>query len=182
MTSKGTSRSVFIVAAVSVLTLAVAPGLASAGTAAPGPSPFRALASPLPPAPQAEPVRELVPPPAASGTSLRVGLDGPRAIRLAEQEHEGGEEIYDGGGAAQVKEAGGSKEGADYSGPLGGLGIKCEDQKDLEALALGTYGNIIRAITNGPSVVKCAPKSEDSTEGGAPSGGSGASDDKGEKK
>lgn len=168
MTSKGTSRSVFVIAAVSVLALAVVPGLASAGPAAPGPSQLSALASPLPPAP--------------SLASVRDGLYGPRVLRLAELAQEDGESIYDGGGAAQVKEAGGPKGSADYSGPLGGLGIKCEDQKDLEALALGTYGNLIRAITNGPSVVECAPKSGGTTEGGSTTGGSGASDGKVENK
>jgi hypothetical protein len=103
-------------------------------------------------------------------------------MRLAELAEDDGEGIYDGGPAARAPEAAKPKEASDYSGPLGGLGISCEDQKDLEALAFGTYGNVLKALAGNPTVVKCPPKSGGTEEGAARPSASGAPEGKGEKK
>jgi hypothetical protein len=109
-------------------------------------------------------------------------LVSPAPMRLAELAEDGGEGIYDGGAAARAPEAVKPKEAGDYSGPLGGLGISCEDQKDLEALAFGTYGNVLKALAGNPTVVKCPPKSGGTGEGAAPSSASGAPEGKGARK
>ena len=42
---------------------------------------------------------------------------------------------------------------------LENLGIGCEDAKDLQALALGTYGNLLLAVSKSPDIIECPPQS-----------------------
>lgn len=169
MTFKGTSRRALVLAFVIGLGLAMAPRPASAGPSAPQ-------------HPPGELVSQLMPPPTPSAASHREGPVSPAPMRLAELAEDDGEGIYDGGPAARAPEAAKPKEASDYSGPLGGLGISCEDQKDLEALAFGTYGNVLKALAGNPTVVKCPPKSGGTDEGSARPGASGTPEGKGESK
>lgn len=82
------------------------------------------------------------------------------------------------GASLEAEEASNPKAEKSYEGPLGGLGISCEDQKDLQALALGTYGNLIKAVTGAPGVVNCpstpespGDSSDQPKEGGKPESG-----------
>jgi hypothetical protein len=153
MTSKGTSIGTLMLAAAFVIVPSLIPGPASAKKAT-------SMSTP-------------------SKENERIGLT---LIALTEPPPEGGEAIYDGGVPAPAGEAGKPKDPSQYGGPLGGLGIKCEDQKDLEALALGTYGNLLKALSNSPGVVRCPNQSGGPDDGGAPSEKAGTPEEKGEKK
>ena len=182
MTFKGTYRGAFVLASVFVIALTLVPALASAEPATHQQSQFRALDSPWLQAPSGELNGQLLPPPVLSVPSYQERSESLARTRLAELTENDGEGIYDGGGATQAQDAGTPKEARDYRGPLGGLGISCEDQKDLEALAFGTYGNVLKALAGNPSIVKCAPKSGGTDEGAVPSNRSGTSGGKGERK
>lgn len=182
MTFKGTYRRALVLASVFVIALTLVPALASAEPATHQQSQFRALDSPWLQAPSGELNGQLIPPPVLSVPSHQERSESLARTRLAELTENDGEGICDGGGATQAQDAGTPKEARDYGGPLGGLGISCEDQKDLEALAFGTYGNVLKALAGNPAIVKCAPKSGGTDESAVPSNRSGTSGGKGERK
>ena len=184
MNSQRIFTKTFFLGALSLFALTFVPGFASSEPATAQQSPFSALGSPRLQATSGELNRQLMPSPISSVPLHPERSESPTHTRLAElTEDDGeGEGISDGGGVTRAPEAGTPKEDRDYGGPLGGLGISCEDQKDLEALAFGTYGNILKALVGNPSIVKCAPQSSGTDESDAPSSRSGTSDGKGERK
>lgn len=99
----------------------------------------------------------LAPGPAVAGKAA--GDSTPSILGDSSQDNEGG--VSEDRAGVEAEEPKAEKS---YEGPLGGLGISCEDQKDLQALALGTYGNLIKAVTGAPGVVECPSKPEGSAE------------------
>ncbi len=124
----------------------------------------------------------LMPPPHPSASHKEEAPPSPAPGSVAELSGDDGEGIYDGGRASLAGEAKKPEEERDYSGPLGGMGISCEDQKDLEALAFGTYGNLLKALAGNPTIVKCPGPKEGPEPGGSPSSAGGPAGTKAEGK
>lgn len=169
-------KNVLALGVLLLFSLALFPCPAIAGKPAPRQSLSSPEGAPLLLAQSSKPDAPLVPPPEPSmpGSEAEPVEKKPSPLADMGQDDEGG--VSGDGGRVEAAKP---KAGGKYGGPLGGLGISCEDQKDLQALALGTYGNLLKAVTNSPGIVNCAPKPDEKgggpaspgKEGGKPEGG-----------